>query len=102
LRLEGGSCILQHSSPAYSTDGIQGMLDANAAHITLTFEGANTDLQALSFTRREASTTASKYNSTGTAKGSWNPGINIALGPDTAKKIVHLVAKKTSVGITFR
>uniref|UniRef100_UPI001242CDEE type VI secretion system tip protein TssI/VgrG n=1 Tax=Pseudomonas fluorescens TaxID=294 RepID=UPI001242CDEE len=25
--------------------------------------------------------------------GSWNPGINIALGPDIAKKIVHLVAK---------
>ncbi|WP_158260947.1 MULTISPECIES: hypothetical protein [Pseudomonas] len=36
------------------------MLDANATHITLTFEGANADLQALSFTGREASTTASK------------------------------------------
>jgi type VI secretion system secreted protein VgrG len=84
---------LQHPPPAYSTDEIQGMLYANAAHITLTLEGANADLQALSFTRREASTAASKYNSTGTAKGSWNPGINIALGPDIAKKIVHLVAK---------
>ncbi|MFJ4248445.1 MULTISPECIES: hypothetical protein [Pseudomonas] len=93
LRLEGGSCILQHPPPAYSKDGIQGMLDANATNITLTLEGANADLQVLSFTGREASTAASKYNSTGTAKGSWNLGINIALGPDIAKKIVHLVAK---------
>jgi hypothetical protein len=60
LRLEGGSSILQHSPPAYSTDGIQGMLDANATHITLTLEGANADLQVLSVTGREASMTASK------------------------------------------
>jgi type VI secretion system secreted protein VgrG len=30
------------------------MLDANASHITFTVEGANVDLQVLSFTGREA------------------------------------------------